>query len=227
MEFHDDLLGPPTGQHHGGPQPTIERKGSGSGFKWIAIRSLEARHRPRIGSHLLALDERDRYLRFGYVANDAQIQRYVGLLDFDLDEVFGVFSRQLELVAMAHLAYLGPATSNSPIAEFGVSVARHFRGRGYAEHLFDRAALHARNRGIDTLLVHALSENTAMLRIVRNAGARIERDGPESQAWVRLAPESFASRVEAMVEDRAAAIDYSLKQQARRLDGFIAGLTKG
>lgn len=226
MEFHDDLLGPPTGQPRGEPQPATGRTGSGSGFKWIPIRSLEARHRPRIRSHLLALDERDRYLRFGYVANDAQIGRYVDLLDFDLDEVFGVFNRQLELVAMAHLAYLEPAASNSPIAEFGVSVARHVRGRGYAGHLFDRAALHARNRGINTLLVHALSENTAMLRIARNAGARIERDGPESQAWVRLAPESLASRVEAMVEDKAATIDYSLKQQARRLDGFISGLTK-
>jgi hypothetical protein len=75
--------------------------------------------------------------------------------------------------------------------------------------------------------VHALSENTAMLRIARNAGARIERDGPESQAWVKLAPESLASRVEAMVEYRAADIDYTLKRQAQRVDGFIAGLTKG
>ena len=39
-----------------------------------------------------------------------------------------------------------------------------------------------------------------MLRICRNAGARIERDGPELQAWVRLAPESLASHVEALVE---------------------------
>ena len=54
------------------------------------------------------------------------------LIDFDLDEVFGVFNRRLGLVAMAHLAYLGPAASKSPIAEFGVSVATHFRGRGYA-----------------------------------------------------------------------------------------------
>jgi GNAT superfamily N-acetyltransferase len=217
MDFRDDLLG---------PQPAPGRMGSGQGFQWIPIRSLAAKHRPRILSHLLALPERDRYLRFGHMANDAQIGRYVDLLDFDRDEVFGVFNRRLELVAMAHLAYLDPAASSSPYAEFGVSVAAHLRGRGCGERLFDHAALHARNRGIDTLLVHALSENTAMLRIARNAGARIERDGPESQAWVKLAPESLASRVEALVEDHAAAIDYGLKQQAQRVDGFIAGLTK-
>lgn len=208
-------------------QPRAVQTKFRSGFNWIPIRSLAPRHRPRILRHLLALGERDRYLRFGHMANDEQVGRYVDLLDFDRDEVFGVFNRGLELVAMAHLAYLGPAASTAPYAEFGVSVASHLRGRGYGERLFDHAALHARNRGIDTLLVHALSENAAMLRIARNAGARIERDGPESQAWVKLAPESLASRVEAMVEGRAADIDYTLKRQVQRVDGFIAGLTKG
>ena len=46
-------------------------------FRWIPILSLEARHRPRILAHLLGLSERDRYLRFGYVASDVQIERYV------------------------------------------------------------------------------------------------------------------------------------------------------
>jgi RimJ/RimL family protein N-acetyltransferase len=227
MEFHDDMLGPPIEARQGEPPSTTGRAGSSLGFRWIPIRSLAPRHRPRILSHLLAMGERDRYLRFGYMANDAQIGRYVDLLDFDRDEVFGVFDRRLELVAMAHLAYLEPAESKLPIAEFGASVAMHLRGRGYGERLFDHGALHARNRGIDTLLVHALSENTAMLRIARNAGARVERDGPESQAWVKLARESLSSRVEAMVEGHAADIDYSLKRQAQRVDGFIAGLTRG
>lgn len=227
MDLNDDLLDPRTEPRQDKLQPATGRAASGPGYQWIPIRSLTAQHRPRILSHLLALAERDRYLRFGHMANDAQIERYVDLLDFDRDEVFGVFNRRLELVAMAHLACLERATSGPPIAEFGVSVAGHLRGRGFGERLFDHAALHARNRGIDTLLVHALSENTAMLRIVRNAGARVERDGPESQAWVRLAPESLASRVEAMVEDRAAAFDYSLKRHAQRMDGLFGGLTKG
>ena len=173
------------------PNPEKSAPKPAFGFRWIPIRSLASRHRPRILSHLLALSERDRYLRFGYAASDAQISRYVDQLDFEHDEVFGIFNRRLELVAMAHLAYLTPGPSPRRAAEFGVSVAHAARGRGYGDRLFDHAALHARNRGIDSLLVHALSENTAMLRICRNAGARIERDGPESQAWVKLAPESL------------------------------------
>ena len=47
----------------------------------VPIRSLGANHRSRIADHLLSLDDNDRYLRFGYLAHDAQIQKYVDGLD--------------------------------------------------------------------------------------------------------------------------------------------------
>lgn len=181
--------------------------------RWVPIRSLGARHRERILEHLLRLGERDRYLRFGYAASDAQIADYVTQVDFERDELFGIFNRRLSLVGVAHLACL--AGESPRAAEFGVSVARASRGRGYGERLFDHAALHARNRGIDHLLVHALSENAVMLHIVRNAGARIERDGAESRAWVSLAPATLASKVGALVEDTVAELDYGLKHATR------------
>ena len=183
---------------------------AGVGARWVPIRSLKARHAARVLEHLQRLGERDRYLRFGYAASNEQIARYVDQLDFERDEVFGIFNRRLDLVAIAHLAYMDDSSPRA--AEFGVSVADGSRGRGYGDRLFDHAALHARNRGVDHLLVHALSENTAMLRIVRNAGACIERDGAESRAWVRLAPANLVSQVEALVEDTAADLDYRLKQ---------------
>src|SRR6218665_3946602 len=74
-------------------------------WSWVPIRSLARRHRRRIKEHLLSLSERDRYLRFGYPASDEQIGRYAMGLDFERDEVLGIFNRRLELVAMAHLAY--------------------------------------------------------------------------------------------------------------------------
>ena len=199
---------------------------SAFGFRWIPIRSLAPRHRPRILAHLLALNERDRYLRFGHGASDEQVARYVEQIDFERDEVFGIFDRHLQLLAIAHLAYMDAGATQRPAAEFGVSVAEAARGRGYGDRLFDHAALHARNRGVDSLLVHALSENTAMLRIARNAGARIERDGAESQAWVRLAPDNLVSRVEALVEGTVADIDYGLKRQAHIVDGLLSGTHK-
>ena len=73
--------------------------------RWIPVRSLGPRHRPRIERHLLGLDTQDRYWRFGYNAGDERIRLYVRDLDFERDELFGVFNRRLEIVALAHLAY--------------------------------------------------------------------------------------------------------------------------
>ncbi|MEW6703485.1 MAG: GNAT family N-acetyltransferase [Pseudomonadota bacterium] len=188
------------------------------GFRWVPIRSLAERHRARILTHLMALTESDRYLRFGYAASDEQIRRYVEHINFQRDEVFGIFNRRLELIAMAHLAYLDEGESGQATAEFGVSVLPRARGRGYGGRLFDHAVLHARNRGVDTLLIQALSENTAMLHIARSAGARVHREGSESQAVLKLPPEDIASRVGQLLEDRAAELDYQLKRQARRMD---------
>jgi GNAT superfamily N-acetyltransferase len=189
---------------------------------WIPIRSLAPRHRERIAAHLLALPEQDRYLRFGYVAGDAQIQRYVDSLNFDLDEVFGVFNRRLELIALAHLAYPRPGQTAGPkAAEFGGSVLPTVRGRGYGARLFEHAVLHARNRGLDTMFIHALSENTTMLHIARRAGAVVQRDGSETEAFLKLPHDTLASRMEQWVGEGAAALDYQFKQQGRLVDGLI------
>ena len=201
-----------------GPPPA----GTSRYAPWIPIRSLAPRHRDRIAAHLLALPERDRYLRFGYAAGDAQIQRYADGLDFDIDEVFGVFNRRLDLIALAHLAYPRPGQHAGPsAAEFGGSVLPTARGRGYGARLFEHAMLHARNRGLDTLFIHALSENTTLLHIARRAGAVVQRDGSESEAYLKLPQETLASRVEQWVGDGAAELDYRLKQQSRLVDGFI------
>ena len=78
--------------------------------------------------------------------------------------------------------------------------------------------LHARNRGVETIFIHALSENTAMLKIARDAGATVERDGSESEAWLTLPPDSIASHLDEFLGERAAELDYRLKQHAHRLD---------
>lgn len=191
---------------------------------WTPIRSLAPRHRSRIAAHLLALPEADRYLRFGYVASDAQIQRYVDGLDFDRDEVFGVYNRALVLIALAHLAYPRPGASGPQAAEFGGSVLANARGRGYGGRLFDHACLHARNRGFNSLIIHALSENTVMLRIARQAGAVVVREGSESEARLHLPHDTLASRLEQWLGQGAAEIDFKLKLQSLCADQWLQAI---
>ena len=132
-----------------------------------------------------------------------------------------MFNRRLQLIALAHLAYPRPGSPGPQAAEFGGSVVPQARGRGYGERLFEHAMLHARNRGLDTLFIHALSENTTMLRIARRAGARVERDGSESDAFLKLPQDTLASKMEQWVGDGAAEIDYRLKQQAHIVDSLL------
>jgi GNAT superfamily N-acetyltransferase len=187
----------------------------------VPIRSLGPGHRDRIATHLLTLDAQDRYLRFGYAATDEQVQRYVDGINFEHDDIFGIYNRKLELIAMAHLAYtrkdIKPAGG-----EFGVSVLKKARARGFGGRLFERAVMHARNEGLELMYIHALSENTAMLKIARKAGATLERAGSETDAYLRLPPATLDSRMSEMVEERLAQTDYHLKVQARNFVDLLA-----
>ena len=198
-------------------------------FGWVPIRPLSPRHKPRILAHLLNLSDSDRYLRFGYPATDEHIGRYVDGLQFERDEIFGVFNRRLQIVAMAHLAFsVDPQWATC--AEFGVSVATHQRGRGIGAKLFDRAVMHARNQGVSMLFIHALSENVAMLKIARHAGARVERDGSESEAYLSLPQATLDSQITGVVQDQMAQIDYQVKLQAQQFRewlGFMQEVREG
>lgn len=186
----------------------------------VPIRSLGEAHRERIATHLLSLEPHDRYLRFGYAANDEQVRRYADSLNFDRDEIFGIYNRRLVLIAMAHLAFSVDPQLRS-CAEFGVSVLSQVRGRGYGTRLFDRAVMHARNEGVSLMFIHALTENTAMLKIARNAGATVERAGSETEAYLRLPPATLDTQLSEMVEDRIAGADYALKAQAEQFRRWL------
>lgn len=193
------------------PGPATRRVG------WVPVRTLNARHRSRIAAHLLALGERGRRLRFGHLVSDGQIRRYVEQLDFARDEVFGVFNRRLDLVALGHLACL-PADAGAS-AELGASVAAGTRGRGLGTRLFVHAMVRTRNRKIRTLVIHAERANSAMLQIARQAGAKLKFEGTEAVAHLALAEGNLASHIRARFEERAAELDYRLKRHTRRTPG--------
>jgi len=190
---------------------------------FVPVRELHVQDRPDLLAHLLALDGADRYLRFGYAAQDTQIEHYVANLDFGRDRVFGIYNRKLCLIAMAHLAYIHEPEAAS-CAEFGVSVLPAWRGRGFGTELFARAVLHARNDRISLLFIHALSENTAMLHIAQRAGATVERLGSESEAYLTLPSPTLQSHWHEAVDAQIADTDYQLKTQARHVWALLAGI---
>jgi len=194
---------------------------------WVPIRDLHARHRNRILAHLMDLDERDRYLRFGYNATTEQIQQYVASIDFKRDEVFGVFDSKLHLVAVAHLAAMpgkGPAgdgSSRGRAMEFGVSVLASGRGKGLGLRLFMHAIMHARNQHASHMMIHALSENGPMLKIAAKAGAVIERDGPDAEAWLKLPPDTVGTHIDSSLQSLAAEALYRIRYNAMHASDWL------
>jgi GNAT superfamily N-acetyltransferase len=189
----------------------------------VPIRTLRPRHRAAVSAHLRELSPADRYLRFGYAAQDALIEHYTEGLDFDHDQVFGIFNRRLRLIAVAHLAYAQEPQADQ-CAEFGVSVLPAYRGRGLGAKLFARAQLHAQNDGISLLFIHALSENSAMLKIARKAGAKVQRFGSESDAYLQLPSATLQSHMNEAMDEQIADTDYCLKVQAQQFWGILAGI---
>ncbi|WP_240792048.1 GNAT family N-acetyltransferase [Rhodoferax bucti] len=160
-------------------------------------------------------------MRFGYVANDVQIEAYVDRLDFHHDAVFGVFNRKLQIVALAHLA-ICRLPGSEPVGDFGVSVFPAWRGRGLGGRLYERAALHARNEGVEVLQIQALASNVPMLAIARKHGATVQRMGSESEACLRLAKPSLESRLQEILEEYWAHLHYTAKAQARAWSDWLA-----
>ena len=186
----------------------------------VPIVPLGVEHQADIQKHLLALSEHDRYLRFGYTATDEHIERYVGGLNFERDEIYGIFNTSLEIIAMAHLALMKDEGREAN-SEFGVSVSAHARGRGYGARLFDRAVIHARNEKVYQMYIHALSENAPMIRIARKYGADIERDGSETEAYLTLPKRDMDSRVSELLADQYAKTNYAIKEDAKRFWDFL------
>ena len=189
----------------------------------MRVKELSERDRRRLLMHFLALDDSDRLLRFGSVLPDELITRYVQMLDFSRDKLFGVYDDNLRLVGVGHLAFapreampvLSDATLKEHIAEFGVSVSATARGLGVGSKLFERAAIHCRNEDVDTLYMHCLSSNQTMIHIAKKAGMEIHRDFGEADAYLKLTPANAGTMLAEAVEEQFAQLDYTLKANAK------------
>jgi ribosomal protein S18 acetylase RimI-like enzyme len=104
-------------------------------------------------------------------------------------------------------------------AEFGVSVLERVRGRGYGARLFEHAVMHARNRGVSTMVIYVARHNAPMLAYVRRAGAELQlrrRRGhrPTAHAGRHV---GHAGRVNCLSGTQPR-FDYQLKLHVHRLD---------
>jgi GNAT superfamily N-acetyltransferase len=187
----------------------------------IPVQRLGAIAASQYLEHLLALPPGDARLRFGSAISAETIAKYVQGIDFDTDEVFGVYGDGMTLVGAAHLAFSGDEA-----AELGVSVLPGQRGRGVGVALVARAAEHARNRRVRRLFMHCLAENVVMIHIARRANMDVVIDLGDADAHVALPPADSRSMHNELLADRVALYDFALKSHVetmRRIGLALAG----
>ncbi len=165
---------------------------------------LKPADRPALLAHLLALGSEDRRLRFGFIARDTSIERYVRDIDFERHAVFGVHGEDQSFDGITHLAL------EQRHAEIGVSVLEHARGHGIGSALVSRAAMHARNRSIEVLYMQCLSENSAIMRIARTLGMKVITVGSDSEAHLTLPAANSASIANEIAAEQIALYDAAL-----------------
>ena len=182
----------------------------------VPVRELHAGYRQEILNHLLQLNDEDRRLRFGTQTPDEVIRHYVDGLDFNKDAIFGVFDLNLNLVGMAHLAYLPERKGQTRAAEFGVSVLPEGRSQGLGTALLQRSAVHSRNTSVETLYVHCLANNKAMMHLAQKAGMTVEYAYGDADACLKLPPANPATIVEEAANEQWAGMDYALKENLKR-----------
>lgn len=182
----------------------------------VPVRELHAGCRQEILNHLLQLNDEDRRLRFGTQTSDEVIGQYVEHLDFNRDVIFGVFDLDLKLIGMAHLAYLPEHEGQARAAEFGVSVLLEGRYQGLGTALLQRSAVHSRNTHIETLHVHCLANNKAMMHLAQKAGMTVEYAYGDADACLKLPPANPATIVEEAANGHWADLDYALKDNLKR-----------
>jgi len=181
---------------------------TGASVSDIPVQRLTEAARPKLLDHFMRLDANDVRLRFGSPLGPDAIAAYVQGIDFDTDAVFGVYEEELELAAVAHVAF------GADGAELGISVLPGHRSRGIGTALFARAVEHARNRFVSRMYMHCLSENEAMMHIARKSGMKICVDTGEVEAFLKLEPADQASISRELMGQRLALFDYALKRQA-------------
>lgn len=182
----------------------------------VPVRELHAGHRAQVLQHLLLLDDDDRRLRFGTQTPDEVIEHYVEHIDFSKDSVFGSFNAQLNLIGIAHLAYLPKIKGQARTAEFGVSVLPNGRGQGIGTALLARASVHSRNTLVESLFVHCLANNRPMKRLAQKAGMRVEYAYGDADAYLKLPPANPGTIVEEAANEQWADFDYALKANFKR-----------
>ena len=176
----------------------------------IVIRKLSHLELSKYTDHLLRLPKDDRYLRFGYAISDDGIRKYVASQYRIKQVVLGAFNENLDVVAAIEIIFdTSKYVAVNDVAEIGLSVEPEYRAQGIGSKLFQNALLIARNRSVNQLVSHCLTQNRWMMRIARKYGMSVVRDSGDAQGIIELDAPDVVTLMDEVIGDGIALWDYA------------------
>jgi len=164
----------------------------------------------RYRTHLLALDEHSRYLRFGYQIKNEMIEILCDKFAANPREhkIFVVENENLDVVAAGHISLEGDEL------ELAFSVLKEYQGQGMGSSLMGRCVEWCQNRGIKGGCMVCLTTNTAIKKLAAKHGILIT-EGGETLADIKIPDVNAASVIHEMVDSNMARVDHLGKLQRK------------
>lgn len=164
----------------------------------------------RYRTHLLALDNESKYLRFGYQIPNETINTLCDGFEenFHRHRVFVIEDDNLDVVGAGHIGLEGRSV------ELAFSVLKQHQGRGMGHSLMSRVVEWCQNRGLKTGCMVCLKRNEAIKKLAKRHGILIN-DGPETLADIQIPDANAVSIMHEAAVNNIAKFDHLGKLQRR------------
>jgi GNAT superfamily N-acetyltransferase len=177
------------------------------------FRKLWPTETDKFRDHLLRLDKESRRMRFAHGVSDTYIEEYAARMSEMGAIVHAFIDREGEVRACAELKKLGHVWGDE--AEAAFSVERSLQAHGIGTELMGRVIRSARNRGIRSLCLSCMAENTRMQTIARKYAADLRFEYGEVVGEIVPQGPNYFSILEEEVDDRVGLMIAVLDLQAR------------
>ena len=161
-------------------------------------------------THLKALDEASRILRFGAPVSDDVIDALCNKIDQDPQHhvLFAIENANLEFVAVGHVAAFKEM-------EMAFSVLDSYQGQGMGEALMKRVIQHCRTKGHRKGFMVCLPHNQAIKHLCQKHGIKIHTEYGETLADVELPVADAATYFNEAGSQNLGVLDFLSKRALR------------
>jgi GNAT superfamily N-acetyltransferase len=180
---------------------------------YTTVRRVLSHEYPKYRKHLKSLDEHSKYLRFGYVIHDEQIDAICSQFEAEPEKniLFAIENDDLDFIGIGHIAIQDEL-------ELAFSVLKGYQGQGLGSALMKRVIqwcrIHNKLRGC----MVCLSSNAAIKHLCLKHGIHIHSEHGETLADIELDSPNITTYISEAADVNLAVADY----MGKRIPKFVA-----